>query len=116
MAAPFHEKCKIISIPILIASYSIQNVYDIMKRDISRFDTSDYSSDNAYGIPLANKKVSGLMKDENDVIMIEFVGFRAKMHALHVEGKKDTKKAKGVKSNVVAMSITFDRGLHAVFE
>jgi len=27
-----------------------------MKRDISRFDTSDYTVDNVYGIPLANKK------------------------------------------------------------
>jgi len=31
-----------------------------MKRDISRFDTSDYSSDNVYGILLTNKKVPGL--------------------------------------------------------
>ncbi|KYN00527.1 hypothetical protein ALC62_08700 [Cyphomyrmex costatus] len=30
------------------------------------------------------------------------------MYALRVQGKKDTKKAKGVKSNVVARSITFD--------
>jgi len=37
-----------------------------MKRDISRFDTSDYSSDNAYGIPLANKKIPGFIKDENN--------------------------------------------------
>jgi len=30
--------------------------------------------------------------------MIEFVGLRAKMYALHIDGKKkDTKKAKGVK-------------------
>jgi len=31
-----------------------------MKRD--RFNTSDYSADNVYGMPLANKKVPGLMK------------------------------------------------------
>jgi len=75
-----------------------------MKRDINRVNTSNYSSDNAYGIPLVNKKVPDLMKDENNgVIMIEFIGFKAKMYALRVEGKKDTKQ--GVKSNVVARSI-----------
>ena len=47
------------------------NVYETMKRDIAKFDTSDYSADNVYGMPLANKKVSSLTKDEiNDVIMI----------------------------------------------
>jgi len=30
------------------------------------------------------------------------------MYALRLDGKKDTKKAKGVKSNVVAKSITFN--------
>jgi len=30
------------------------------------------------------------------------------MYALRVDGKKDTKKAKGVKSNVIARSITFN--------
>ncbi|XP_011705865.1 PREDICTED: uncharacterized protein LOC105461075 [Wasmannia auropunctata] len=80
-----------------------------MKHDIDKFDTSDYAVDNAYGIPLANKKVPGLMKDENNgAIMTEFIGLRAKMYALRVDGKRDTKKAKGVKSNVVAKSITFD--------
>ena len=77
------------------------------KRDISRFDTSDYSNDNAYGIPLANKKIPGLMKDENNgAIMTKFIGLRAKMYALRVEGKKDTKEIKGVESNVIERSIT----------
>jgi len=40
--------------------------------------------------------------------MTEIVELRAKMYALRVEGKKDTKKAKSVKSNVVSRIITFE--------
>ncbi|EFN62744.1 hypothetical protein EAG_06556, partial [Camponotus floridanus] len=72
------------------------------------FDTNDYAVDNVYGIPLVNKKIPGLMDENNDAIMIEFIRLRAKMYALRVNGKKDTKKVKGVKSNVVARTITFD--------
>jgi len=62
-----------------------------------------------YGIPLANKKVPGLMKDENnDAILTEFIRLRAKMYALRVDSKKDIRKAKGIKSNIVARTITFD--------
>jgi len=79
-----------------------------MKRDIARFDTSDYPADNVYGMSLVNKKVSGLMKDENNgAIMIEFVELRAKMYAIRMNGK-DTKKAKGVKNTIVVRTITFD--------
>jgi len=80
-----------------------------MKHDIARFDTSNYPADNVYGMPLANKKVPGLMKNENNgAIMAKFVGLKAKMYAVKVDGKKDIKKAKGVKNNVVARTITFD--------
>ncbi|XP_011688401.1 PREDICTED: uncharacterized protein LOC105450316 [Wasmannia auropunctata] len=111
MLPSFQEKCKVMytDTDSLIYHIECDDVYEIMKRDIRKFDTSDYAADNVYGIPLANKKVPGLMKDENNgAIMTEFVGLRAKMYALRVDGKKDTKKVKGVKSNVVAKSITFN--------
>ncbi|KYN11002.1 hypothetical protein ALC57_16854 [Trachymyrmex cornetzi] len=107
----FRDKCKIMytDTDSLIYRVECEDVYETMKRDIARFDTSDYPTDNAYGMPLAYKKVPGLMKDENNVAIItEFVGLRAKMYAVRVDGNKDTKKAKGVKSNVVARTITFD--------
>ncbi|KYQ49525.1 hypothetical protein ALC60_11402, partial [Trachymyrmex zeteki] len=111
MSPMYRDKCKIMytDTDSLIYHIECEDVYETMKLDIARFDTSDYPADNAYGIPLANKKVPGLMKDENNgTIMTEFVGLRAKMYALLVDGKKDTKKAKGVKNNVVARTITFD--------
>ncbi|XP_011883766.1 PREDICTED: uncharacterized protein LOC105570924 [Vollenhovia emeryi] len=107
----YRDKCKIMytDTDSLIYHVECEDVYETVKRDIRRFDTSDYPDDNAYGIPHANKKVPGLMKDENNgAIMTEFVGLRAKMYALRVDGKNDAKRAKGVKSNVVARTITFD--------
>jgi len=40
--------------------------------------------------------------------MIEFVGLRAKIYALRVDGKKDTKKIEDVKNSIIARTITFD--------
>jgi len=51
------------------------------------------------------------MKDENNgndndrMIMIEFVGLRAKMYAVRMDDKKETKKVKDVKNNIVARTI-----------
>ncbi|KYN24367.1 hypothetical protein ALC57_04029 [Trachymyrmex cornetzi] len=111
----FHDKCKIMYTDTDSLIYHIENIiqceniYETIKRDIARFDTSDYPVDNAYGMSLANKKVPGLVKDENNgMIMTEFVGLRAKMYAVRVDDKKDTKKAKSIKNNVVARTITLD--------
>ena len=107
----YREKCKVMYTDTDSLIYHIQceDVFEHMKRDILNFDTSDYSVDNVYGIPLANKTVPGVMKDENNgAIMTEFIGLRAKMYELKVNGKEDTKKAKGIKSNVVARTITFE--------
>ncbi|XP_067211792.1 uncharacterized protein [Linepithema humile] len=111
MAPLYRDNCKIMYIDTdsLIYFLHCEDAYRDMKRDISKFDTSDYFEDNAYGMPRANKKVPGLMKDENNgAIMTEFVGLRAKMYALRVTGQKDTKKVKGIKKSVVARTITFD--------
>ncbi|KAG5308152.1 GT2D2 protein, partial [Pseudoatta argentina] len=80
----FRDKCKIMytDMDSLIYCVECEDVYEITKRDIARFDTSDYPMNNAYGIPLANKKVPSLVKNENNgVIMTEFVGLKAKMYA-----------------------------------
>ncbi|KYM93940.1 hypothetical protein ALC62_15447, partial [Cyphomyrmex costatus] len=111
MAPLFRDRCEIMYTytDSLIYRIECDDVYETMKRDIDRFDTSDYPANNAYGMPLTNMKVPGLMKDENNgAIITEFVGLRAKMYALRVDGKRDTKKAKGVKSSVVARTISFE--------
>ena len=56
-----------------------------------------------------NKKIPGLMKDENNgAIMTEFVGLGSKMYATRVDGKNEVKKVKGVKGSVVVRTITFN--------
>ena len=40
--------------------------------------------------------------------MTEFIGLRAKMYAVRIDGKKDIKKVKDIKNNIVARTITFD--------
>jgi hypothetical protein len=83
---------------------------------LAQFDTSDYDAANKYGIPRVNKKVIGLMKDENaGKIMMEFVGLRAKMYSYKVEGKQDEKKAKGVTSSSLR-KIKFDDYFKCLFD
>jgi len=53
MLPMYREKCKVMCTDTDSLIYLIEcdDVYEIMKRDISRFDTSDYTIDNVYGIP-----------------------------------------------------------------
>ena len=86
------------------------DVYEnVIKADIANFDTSDYPKNNIFNIPLLNKKVPGLMKDEtNGSIMTHFVGLRSKMYTFQVAGGHCVKKSKGVKMNVVKTKISFN--------
>ncbi|XP_011166542.2 uncharacterized protein LOC105200606 [Solenopsis invicta] len=109
MLSTYADKSKLMYTDSLLYHVECDDIYENIKRDIARFDTSDYPRGNVYGMPRVNKKVPGLMKDENaGSIISEFVGLRAKMYALRVIGKNGTKKIKGVKKNLVAKCITFE--------
>lgn len=107
------EKCQLLYTDTDSFLYSIQdrNIYETMKKHPERFDTSDFATDNQFGIKLRNKKIPGLMKDENKGnIMSEFVGLRAKMYSIKVKEKakfKVTKRAKGVKKHILSKKISF---------
>lgn len=83
--------------------------YTDMKKHLERYDTSDYPVDNIFGIPLVNKKVLGLFKDElKSQIMTEFVGLRSKMYSVKAQGVEKMKKVKGVKKYILKNEITFN--------
>ncbi|XP_015119017.1 uncharacterized protein LOC107042472, partial [Diachasma alloeum] len=101
----------------LVYLFRVPNIYECIKEDIVKFDISDYKVDNEYGIPLKNKKVLELMKDENNgKIMVEFVGLRAKTYVFRMlDDDKANKKAKGVKAATLR-KITFNDYKNCLFD
>lgn len=74
---------------------------DLKTHFLCYFDTSNYPENNCYGIPLLNKKVPGLFKDEfGGKVISEFVGLRSKLYCIKTE-QDELKKAKGVQKHVI---------------
>ena len=81
--------------------------YDIKKDVKKKFDTSEYPENHPSGIKTGvNKNVIGKFKDEVGGKQItHFVGLRPKLYTFKVEEKGETRKAKGVKKNVIKKSV-----------
>lgn len=62
------KKCQLLYTDTDSFVYSIQDrdIYETINKHRKRFDTSDSPTDNQFSIKLRNKKVPGLMKDENN--------------------------------------------------
>ena len=92
--------------------YLIQtkDFYQDINKDIKKkFDTSDYPENHPSGIKTGvNKKLIGKFKDEAAGKQItHFVGLRPKLYCFKDDGEVETRKAKGVKKNVIKKSLLF---------
>ena len=116
LKARYGQKCELIytDTDSLILDIQTEDVYKDMQEYSWLYDTSNYPKDH----PLyddRNKKALGKMKDEcaGDVIE-EVVAVRSKMYSVKV-GKKNIRKAKGVKKNVIEKEITHEHYKEALF-
>lgn len=85
----FGNRAKLLYTGSLIYEFTGVDIYEGMKKDIQRIDTSDYPEDSMFGMPLVSKKVMCFMKDENmgKIMMMKFAALRTKMFSYKVEGK-----------------------------
>ena len=75
---------------------------------LKKTDTSNFPKDHPCGIQGKNKKVPGMMKDEDEgKIIEEFVGLRAKLYSYKMFEGKEEKKCKGIKKPVIK-NISFE--------
>ena len=90
--------------------------YADMKKDSHLYDLSNFPKHH-FLYSDANKKVPGLMKDEEPANKItEFIALRSKLYAYKTENDSETKKAKGVKRSVIKKEISFDDYKHTLFQ
>ena len=81
-----------------------EDFYKDISKDVRRkFHTSDYPENHPSGIKTGvNKKVIGKFKDEAAGRQIKhFVRLRPKLYCFKDDEERETRKAKGVKKNVI---------------
>lgn len=80
-----------------------------MEEDISKFDTADYPENNQFGIPRANKKVPGLIKNKCiGNIVPKFVSLEARSTPLVYKVKIQAMRPNGLESNTVENTIDIE--------
>ena len=78
-----------------------EDFYRDFLADRELFDNSDYHKNSEFYFS-ENKKVIGKFKDETAGVPIkEFNGLKSKMYSIFLDNDKNSKKAKGVKKNVI---------------
>ena len=96
------ENIKIDKIDKLICSFIPKRHYVVHYKNLKQYLKEGIKT----GV---NKKVIGKFKDEAAGKQItHFVGLRPKLYTFKVEEKGETRKAKGVKKNVIKKSLSFD--------
>ena len=94
----------------LIYEIETEDYYNDIRADVpTKFDTSDYPVDHPSGLPIMNKKVPGMMKDEakgKNVVRAVFLG--PKQYALETEHGDNEIKDKGVPKVVLKNTLTVD--------
>ena len=92
----------------LIYEIETEDYYDDIRANVpTKFDTSNYPKDHPSGLPIMNKKVPGLMKDEaggKNIVRGVFLG--PKQYALETEHDDNEIKNKGIKKIVLKGSLT----------
>ena len=115
LKAKYGHKCRLVytDTDSLILDIQTEDVYKDMQQESWAYDTSNYPKDHPL-YSATNKKVLGKMKDEcgGDAIQ-EVVAVRSKMYS--VLSKKNIRKAKGVKKNVIEKEITHEHYKEALF-
>ena len=83
-----------------------EDAYRDFFADGEYFDNSDYPENSEFYFK-ENKKVIGKFKDETAGVPIDdFIGLKSKMYSVSLDSGKNSKKAKGVKKNVIRKGIS----------
>ena len=116
MKRRYNDDCKLLMTDTDSLMYEITcpNVYDHIFEDRALYDTSNYKESSKL-FSNENCKVVGKFKDETGGVPIaEFVGLKAKMYSLLIDGRTQKMTAKGVKKSFIKNHVTHELYHHTL--